>query len=235
MRVLDIDLDFFLTDTCPFAEEGARPDDSCASPYDEAVVRRFLEENLLLSKQNPLPGRIFSTHDGAAFFWKELVEAGRLTTPFTVTHVDAHTDLGIAQKNYPYIKYNVLGRPVEKRADFEGFRALGQINEANYLAFVIANRWIDRLENLRNPMSKPDFPQPMRSPGGIRLESAFPMMFEARYGQEPEVEYAVFPDGLSYRAEKPFDFVSLALSPRYTPARADFLADVIREYIQTDA
>jgi len=231
MRVLDIDLDFFLTDTCPFAEEGQRPDDSCAAPYDEAVVRRFLEDSLLLSREAPLPGRIFETHDGAAFFWKDMVDAGRLTVPFSVTHVDAHTDLGIAQKNYPYIKYNVLGRPVENRADFEGFRQLGQINEANYLAFVVAARWIDRLENLRNPKSKPDFPEPMRDGDGIRLESAFPALFEARFGREPLVKYIEYADGLGYKAHEPFDFVSLALSPRYSPSCADGLARIIGEYI----
>lgn len=230
MRVLDIDLDFFLTDTCPFAAEGCRPDDSCAQPFPEETVRAFLENGLGLSKDKPIPGRVFETHDGAAFFWKELICSGKLTVPFDVTHVDAHSDLGIAQKDYPFVRMNVLGRPVEKRAEFEQFKSMGQINEANYLVFAIANRWIRRLENLRNLKSKKDFPETMRSPEGIRLESAFPMLYESKYGKEPEVTYAEYADGLGYKVDAPFDFASLAISPRYAPKSADSLVKVISEY-----
>ena len=179
MRVLDLDLDFFLTEPCPFAEEGARPDDGCALPHGEERVRSFLEEGLLLSKARKTPGRRFETHDGAAFFWKELIGAGRLTVPFTVTHVDTHTDLGIAQKGYPFVKHSVLTRPPAARADFEAYREMGQLNEANYLAFVLACRYADRLENLRNVRSKPDFPEEMRCGRDIRLCTAFPQLFEA--------------------------------------------------------
>ena len=232
MSVLDIDMDFFLSAPCPFAEEGQRPDDSCAEPWSEKAVRDFLENNLGLDRSRPLPGRIFPTHEGALLFWDELAREGELTLPFDVTHVDAHTDLGIAQKGYPFVKMNVLGRPVDKRRDFAQYLDLGQLNEANYLVFAIGARMIHCLENVRNPASKPDLPAEMLTEEGhLKLCSAFPSLFEARYGTEPAVPYREFKDPFAYRAQAPFDFVSLAVSPRYAPQSADFIADVVKEYM----
>lgn len=42
MRVLDIDLDFFLADCCPLAEPGERPCLAGHEPWSEADVVRFL-------------------------------------------------------------------------------------------------------------------------------------------------------------------------------------------------
>ena len=235
MRVLDLDLDFFLSAPCPFAEEGERPADACASPMEEAKVREFLEINCGLSKERPLPGRVFDTHDKALLFWDELYESGRLTAPFTVTHVDAHTDLGIAQKGYPFVKHSVLTRPIERRREFGVFREMKQLNEANYLVFAIAARMVGRLENVRNPKSLPDFPAEMKSgENKIRLCTAFPALFEAKNGIEPEVEYVCCEDYSAYRAEEGFDFISLAISPRYTPMSADSLTEIIKEYMKEE-
>ena len=44
MRVLDLDMDFFLTAPCPLAEYGERPDEGCAQAYSDEEVIRFLEE-----------------------------------------------------------------------------------------------------------------------------------------------------------------------------------------------
>ena len=233
MRVLDLDLDFFLSAPCPFAEEGKRPADGCASPMKADAVRTFLEKNCGLSKDHPLPGRVFDTHDKALLFWNELRLEGRLTVPFTVTHVDAHTDLGIAQKGYPFVRHSVLTRPIEKRFDFDAFREQKQMNEANYLVFAIAARMVGRLENIRNPKSLTDFPAEMKSgENKIRLYTAFPSLFEAKNGIEPEVEYLCYEDYTCYRVREKFDFISLAISPRYTPKSADGLAEVIGEYMK---
>ena len=44
MRVLDIDLDFFLADCCPLAELGHRPSLPGHEPWEEPAVRAFLEK-----------------------------------------------------------------------------------------------------------------------------------------------------------------------------------------------
>ena len=63
MKVLDLDMDFFLTDACPLAPLGERPPERCAQPLADGEVIRFLEEQCGLSRARPLPGAIFDTHD----------------------------------------------------------------------------------------------------------------------------------------------------------------------------
>ena len=231
-RVLDIDLDFFLTDVCPFAPEGERPPDDCARPWTAQETRAFLTRNLLLDGRRPVPGRVFETHEGALFFWRDLMRAGLLTPPFSVTHVDAHTDLGVAQRGYPFVRHSVLSRPVASRANIDAFLEMKQLNEANYLMFALAFRWVGALENLRIPASKPDMPAGVLTPDSayLHLESAFPSLFEARYGAEPLVPYREYSDGRDRFADAPFDFVSLAMSPRYAPRAADALTEVFQPF-----
>lgn len=235
MRVLDIDLDFFLADVCPFADAGQRPDGKGREPWKKEEVVWFLETRLMLNKARPIPGRVFETHDQALDFWQDLMDKGLLTAPFFVTHVDAHTDLGIVQKGYPFVRHNVLSRPVEKRAQLKEYREKVQLNEANYLSFALGFRWLSGLENIRNPKSKPDFPMEMLQnpdPAAIQLRSAFPQLFEAKYGPEPVVPYIEYATGEAYRAEAPFDCVSLAISPRYAPKEADELIGVFESYMR---
>lgn len=233
-RILDIDLDFFLQDTCPFAEEGMRPDVLGREPWTKDEVRRYLEDNLRLKKERPIPGRIFETHDQALDFWNDLIGNGSIAPPFHVTHIDAHTDLGIVQKGYPFVRHNILSRPVDRRVQLTEYRGKVQLNEANYLSFALAFRWIACIENVRNPKSKPDFPKEMLAPdnkNSIQLRSAFPQLFETKFGDEPVVPYIEHKDGPSFTADAPFDAISLAISPRYSPKEADELIEVFEEYM----
>ena len=52
----------------------------------------FFENNLGLSKNNKIPGRVVVGHNESLFFWEELLEQGKLTDPFEVVHVDSHAD-----------------------------------------------------------------------------------------------------------------------------------------------
>ena len=63
MKVLDLDMDFFLTDACPLALLGERPPEDCAEPYSDEQVIRFLETQCGLSRAHPVPGKIFDTDD----------------------------------------------------------------------------------------------------------------------------------------------------------------------------
>ena len=76
MRVLDLDLDFFLADCCPLAKVGERPEISGHEPWEVEEVRAFLEKNCGLSRETPAPGQWFETHDGALKFWARLLEEG---------------------------------------------------------------------------------------------------------------------------------------------------------------
>ena len=184
MRVLDIDLDFFLADCCPLAPYGERPSLPGHEPWPEAEVDRFLRENCGLSAAHPIPGRVFDTHDRALCFWEEKLREGRLTAPFHVTHVDAHSDLGIGDPGPGYVLYNVLAMQPEKRLQLDSFYAQRKLDEANYLLFALAMRRISSLDNVRNPRSRPDIPQALcpESSDTIRLCSLTSQLFEKQNG-----------------------------------------------------
>ena len=236
MRVLDLDMDFFLTGVCELAPRGARPSLREARPWAEADVRAFLEENCGLSRQRPIPGRVFETHDGALFFWKEWMEVGKLLSPFHVTHIDAHSDLGIGKPGPAYVLETVLALPPQKRGDLERYVREEQLDEANYLLFALALRYISSLENVRNPHSRADFPARLawggsQPPAAIRLTSTLGRLLPQYDFHEPVVPYTVCDDWRDFRAGAPYDIATLAISPRYAPQEADFIADVFREYI----
>ncbi len=229
MNVLDIDLDFFLSDVCPLAEEGERPALTGREPWEEARVRRFLEENCGLNEARPVPGRIFETHDRALDFWRDMMLEGRLSAPFRVTHVDAHSDLGVGQTEY--VLNALLALPPEKRADIDALRREGHISEANYLLFALAFRWTDRLENVRNPRSLPDVPKEILEGEAIRLNSFVSRLMENRHGREPLVPFINYPDHTLFKAKEPYGFMSVAVSPRYAPREADRLLPLFARYM----
>lgn len=232
MRVLDIDLDFFLADCCPLAEKGERPALTGCEPWPEAQVVDFLEKQCGLRRDCPVPGRIFETHDQALGFWEEQIAAGKLTTPFHVTHVDAHSDLGIGYPGPNYVLFNVLSMQPEKRLALQLFYDQHKLDEANYLLFALAMRRISTLDNVRNPRSRADIPPVLLdAEGNIHLDSMTARMFAAKNGAEPVMPFRVYEDYRTFQADVPYDFVTLAMSPRYAPVEADALADVIGRYI----
>ncbi len=235
MWVLDLDLDFFLSDCCPLAPKGERPSEACANPWTEAAVIAFLEDGLGLDERHPIPGRITETHDGALAFWKERMDEGTLSHPFSVVHVDAHADLGIGKPGPGFVLNNVLGIPPKERDDFSRYYAQKQLDEANYLLFALAFRWIDALTLVRDPFSRPDLPPFCERDGErhrpIRLRSFVSSLFEDRYGPEPEIPLTVYNDPKAVRISEPFVCMNLAISPRYVPKTADALMPVIARYM----
>lgn len=233
-RVLDIDLDFFLADCCPLAARGERPVLAGHEPWTAAEVRAFLENNCLLSKDHPIPGRVFETHDGVLRYWVELMDRGELIAPFHVSHVDAHSDLGIGQPGPGYVLYNVLSLPPERRLELDRFYRERKLDEANYLLFALAARIVGSLENVRRSFSREDVPRQILTPDGghIRLPQSFPDLFEKANGPEPCIPYREYKEDGSFLAAAPYDFASLAISPRYAPKEADELISVFQEYMR---
>lgn len=233
MRILDIDLDLFLADCCPLAERGSRPELAGHEPWCENEVIKFLECNCGLSTRRPVPGMIFETHDKALYFWKMLMDRGKLNAPFHVTHADAHSDLGIGYPGPGFVLYNVLPKRPDLRPDPEYYADQHKLDEANYLLFAIAFRWISSLDNIRNPLSRPDIPRILFPDDAehIRLSSLTSSLFENVNGIEPSVPFRVYDDWKTYTCDGNFDFMSVAISPRYSPAEADRLLPVISRYM----
>ena len=231
MRVLDLDMDFFLSDPCPLAPLGERPDDSCASVWRDEDVIRFLEEQCGLSRENPVPGMIFDTHDKALDFWAARLADGSLTAPFEVVHVDTHSDLAFGPPGTNYVLNVVLSRLPCERASIQTYKKAVELDEANYLLFALAFRWIDRLSYVRNPKSHQDIPrQLLDGDGNIHLRSFISQMMEGRNGREPVIPFDVYDDYRTFDKHG-YDFVTMAQSPRYAPQSADRIMEIVKRYL----
>jgi len=231
MRVLDLDMDFFLSGPCPLAPLGERPEESCAEAWSEEAVVRFLEEQCGLDRGRPVPGAIFDTHDKALDFWAARLADGSLRAPFEVAHVDTHSDLAFGPPGTGYVLNVVLSRAVKLREDIAAHRKAVELDEANYLLFALAFRWIDRLSYVRNPKSHQDIPkQLLDGEGNIRLRSFVSQLMEGMNGSEPVVPFAVYDDYRTF-SQAGFDFVTMAQSPRYAPASADRIMEIVGRYI----
>ena len=106
-----------------------------------------------------------------------------------------------------------------------------KLDEANYLLFALAFRWISRLTYVRNPRSRQDVPARLLNVSGdIHLRSDVSALMEGVNGIEPVVPFDVIDD---YRAfhETGYDFVTMAQSPRYAPESADRIMQLLRPYL----
>lgn len=52
--------------------------------------------------------------------------------------------------------------------------------------------------------------------------------------REPEVDFEIVSQIEEVNYDGSFDYLSFCISPNYTPASADFIIDLIREYIVED-
>lgn len=56
-------------------------------------------------------------------------------------------------------------------------------------------------------------------------------MFEGKNGPEPVIPFHVYDDWQTFRAEGAYDFMSVAISPRYAPLEADALLPVLSSFM----
>jgi hypothetical protein len=239
MRVLDIDLDFFL-DRAPHGihtKRGERLDPQDSTPWDMDEVIAFLEEQCGLHDR--LPGQSFEEHDRAFKSWRELVAISQLETPFHVTHVDAHGDMDMGGRGYKYLMTELLfEKPEERLRPREGDDGL---NPGNYLLFAIACRWISDLTYVFNPGGGSDIPGYHKqnwdwNADVIQLKAIDPEDFSVLLGsRHPEPVHLEPPvplkeiKAVDYVAPAGFDFIFLARSPEYTPEASDAIFYEIRD------
>lgn len=259
---MDYFMDGIATDIAESDEERLSEEYYGDSVWSEQRIRDYIENNLGLSKYKRIKGRVVSGHNEALFFWKELIESKMLETPFEVVHVDSHADLGLGYSSWTYILNSLLQYPVEERWEnrkyVSCFGRESDVGIGDYLLFAIAFRWISRLTYCANPYGdKNDYlldtlkdfeekyiwNEPVENI--IQLvcnpEMDFPdydassqvkRAYLDRGIKEPEVPFVIIPsiEDVKYNGE--FDFVVMAQSPNYTPASADFIIDIVKEYIE---
>lgn len=242
MRILDIDLDFFLN-TTRFWPSFGRPEDPTLRPWSPEAVQNFLEKQCGLRRDRPLPGLIVDEHHEVFFDWRIRIAQGLLVPPFEVVHLDAHADLGYGDASVPYVLTEVLGQPLKDRA-FPRVGGREGLGPGNYLLFAIACRWIQALTYVYHPDRHADLPQGIvhlnaHKEGWITLSYYGPLPPEV-FGQrrtlqplavEPPVPYREVSGAVYANTDGPFDLLYVARSPLYTPAEADRLLDVFRVYL----
>lgn len=272
MRVLDVDMDYFMTRIAinPSSCETERLDEEGfgSAVWSARRVYDFLENNLGLSKERKVPGRIVTGHDKALYFWKELIEQGRLEKPFEVIHVDSHADLGLGLCGYDSAEYmmrQMLGFPVSERPKhskyINKYDRQKDVSIGDYLLYAIAYRWIKRIDYCGNPCGEPDDylwytlkdfhgnhvgnkpvwntiqllynpDEEVPIPKDLEDFEREKKEYLRKSKREPEVPLLIIPNVEDVHYNGDFDFAVLAQSPNYTPASADFIMDIFREYIE---
>lgn len=257
MQILDIDLDFFqdgrFTDLAD--DEDKRLSAEQALPWGKEKVITFLEKNCGLSKKQKIKGKIFTHHHEVFFELRELIKRCELKIPFELNHIDAHADLGMWDASWAYIMGELLHKPLSERSEpkQEGNDGL---RFSNYLSFVIANRWINKLNFIINEQWRDDIP-PSFLVELVKYDNSGMMRF-GRYnltiqlkkytktqienlnyyrqecepiGCEPTLPFNIRPyDG--FKLDDSCDFLFLSQSPGYTSKETDAFIDIISEYIK---
>ena len=265
MKILDLDMDYFMRSVQRFIPEDETErlseEDYGRDVWTEEEVRGFLENNLGLSRDRKIRGRIVTGHNESLFYWEELINRGDLITPFEVVHVDSHADLGLGYSSWYYILTTLLSYPVEERRLHAGYTdTSGRVRRegiGDYLLFAIAYRWISRIIYCGNPNSDcndyhlytlKNFEEEYNF--GDPVENVIQLLYNpnmeipqysdsgnvkrlyiAESIKEPEVPFTIIPSVEAVCFDGDFDFAVLAQSPNYTPENADFIMDIFREYI----
>lgn len=263
MNVLNIDLDFFLNDRILSVSDDSaenRPDDPYLKPWKSDSVKDFLEKNLGLKSEKKAKGTVVKSHDEVYYIWRDLITTNVLSHPFNLTHIDAHSDLGLGGTSSFYILTEILAKSLPDRyfpkvGGFEG------LDFGNYLAFAIANRWIRSLnfiipECWRDDIERKFLTEESRQGledgipyGHYNLEIELKLIkhedidhllngsktlenVSIKVG-EPIVPFNIIPfDKIPSEISKTkWDFVFLAQSPGYTPVTTDILIPIIQNYI----
>lgn len=264
LKVLDLDMDYFMTQVAytPFSSvERLEEEDYGGSVWSAEKVREFLENNLGLSRENKIPGRIVCGHNESLFFWEELIEMGKLTEPFDVIHVDSHADLGLGTFSGCFLQSMFLTLPIEIRRKIRNYETDGEIKNINigdYLLWGIAYRMVSSVTYCANPNGdKNDYlwetlkdfqeeliwDEPVRLYIQLKFNKRMQMPthrssddYKEKYNngaiKDPEVELLIIPTIEDVKFSGDFDYAVLAQSPNYTPASADFIMDIFREYIE---
>lgn len=264
MKVLDIDMDYFMTEIAhtPFSSEKRLDEEDYGwSVWPADKVRQFFEMNLGLSKEQKIPGRIVCGHNEALFFWEELIERGKLRDPFDVIHVDSHADLGLGGSSGSFLQSMFLALPIATRRKIRDYEFNGRIEGisiGDYLLWAIAYRMVSSVTYCANPNGEKndylwdtlkDFQEeyiwdkPVKNYIQLKFNMKMEMPeYDSSDGyrekylkdaiKDPAVELLIIPTIEDVKFCGDFDYAVLAQSPNYTPASADYIMDIFKEYIE---
>ena len=261
MQVLDLDLDYFNerydTGIKDSVQERLPEEYYGGSVWSERRVRRFLEDNLGLSKIKKIKGRIVKHHNESLLFWENLIAEGKLSDPFEVVHIDSHADLGCGYDSQYFLQSAFLTLPKETRRKIRTTDQGKPIGIGDYLLWGIAYQMISKITYCANPNSDKndycretlkDFHEEKSSTqivtNYIQLKYNPNMeiphftddIAKKEYLEgaqtDSEVELRIIPTEGQVKYYGDFDYAVLSQSPNYTPASADYIIEIFKEYIE---
>lgn len=256
MKVLDLDMDYFLNDVPMFIPSSCkdRVSNDEYKPWSKSDVISFIENNLGLSKNKKIKGKILIHHHEALYFWRDLINFSKLKVPFEVIHIDSHADLGLGFPSWVFIFERLLGLEVENRSNIENYKSIFKKYSlpdiGDYLLFALAFRWISKLTYVGNENDDANDYLLDILKGGAEPSDAIQLPYNNQYSAldlnydekraryfnsailEPEVPFKIINKVKDVRYNGDFDFITFCISPNYTPETSDFIIDIIKEYIE---
>lgn len=246
MKILDLDLDFFLFQISKSKKGQKRqPESPKMKPWCQKDVRDFLEAKFGLSANKKIPGRKVQEHQELFCVWRDLIWQHKLEIPFDVVHVDAHADLGMEWgSTYLYILGELMNKKVMERYCPLIHPTKG-MNQGNWLVFAAACEWLDSLTYIHHHSKEPDDLPPiyfengdlstkMIQINGYKIADLKENIFHKKANPVTTGKKIRFErvSPLDYARREQFDYVFLSHSPEYTPQSADALIPIIMEYIE---
>jgi hypothetical protein len=251
MRVLDIDLDIFVT-PINHVNSSLRLSDEKHELTPQAIIDRFLIEKCGLSNATPLPGAVLEEHDELFDVLKDLINSKQLLTPFELVHVDAHADLGMGQWSpFEYLLADLMHRPVQERTSPS--RGDSGLNRGTVMLFIAACEWLSKFHYVHHPKDGVDFREllldwdsekeqlSLHIPTCLQTDMIQITSSGLLTDRWEQLSGCCSPGRLipfelstleSYTLTEKFDFVFLTRSPGFTPPKADALFEQIRSFIK---
>lgn len=124
MRLLDIDMDYFLKEIPIMISENnmGRVSDDSYPVWNQKEVTDFFENRLGLSQKAKIKGKIIENHNEALYYWRQLILENKITVPFEIIHIDSHADLGLGYPSWTFVLDSVLRMPVNDRYKIESYK-----------------------------------------------------------------------------------------------------------------
>ena len=248
MRILDLDLDIFVTPINQIHSDSRLSNDE----YDVLAleqVHQFMTKSCGLTDSAPIRGRTFEEHDELFDCLKYFIAIGELQTPFELVHVDAHADMGAGQWTpYEYLLTNLMHRQSQDRVD--PVKGSSGLNRGTVVLFLAACDWLSKIHYVHHADDGKDFCEVFLEYDNSTDELFFqiPRCSKTQFQKwKPpfndvldlrdqwelgkRIPFQISP--LGDFCEPGFDFLFLTRSPGFTPPKADVVFESIRKYIQS--
>lgn len=236
MNILNIDLDFFLNEIAIDQSGDERLNSEEFLPWKEEDFRSFLENKCGLSISEKIRGKVITYHDEALSIFSNLFEENS-NNQMLLTHIDAHTDLkaGYPNAGLPYLLHKLNNIPIKERANaIDG----SHIGPANYLSFAISLNLFSEITFVLHPKFECDdmpvsfFKDSDINSGYIEMkgyDTNDHTLTSPINVDEPIPFHMLSMD--DYTFQESYDYLIFCKSPGYTPETADFLINIVKEYL----